>query len=56
MTLAEAVRAYTKRFDEGPPIFGLGEREAMELINRALESGKPARTGAESDLPHGAIL
>ncbi len=39
--LPEAIAAYREEFDEGPPIWGLEDDEAIEKIERALKSGEP---------------
>jgi hypothetical protein len=54
--LVEAIRAYTERFDEGPPVFGWNETEAIAAIGQALRDGKPLTHGAESDIPSSALL
>lgn len=54
--LQEAVGRYIDTFDEGPPIFGMEEDEALSLINQAIEDGDPIEEGAEEDLPPGAYL
>ena len=40
MTLQEAIEAYIEQFDEGPPIFGLSDEEAVRRIQQSLESGE----------------
>lgn len=55
-TLMEAVRAYVDRFDEGPPVLGMDEAEAIAMIEEALHAGKPIEDGPESQLPPGAII
>lgn len=40
-TLPEAIAAYRKAFDEGPPIWELEDDEALEKIERALEDQEP---------------
>ncbi|MBI1195678.1 MAG: hypothetical protein GC138_07520 [Gammaproteobacteria bacterium] len=51
MTLSQAIKAYIERFGEGPPIFGMGNEEAMTGIIKAIASGKPMVTSAEVALP-----
>jgi len=52
----EAVRAYIERFNEGLPIFGIEPEDAVRHIQAALDNGKPMKTGAESEIPPGALL
>lgn len=54
--LMEAVRAYIARFNEGPPIFGMEPEDAVRQIRAALANGEPVKTGAESEIPPGALL
>lgn len=54
--LMEAVRAYIERFNEGLPIFGIEPEDAVRHIQAALDNGKPMKTGAESEIPPGALL
>lgn len=54
--LMVAIRAYKERFDEGPPIFGWDEREAIAAIEHALRDGKPLTAGAETQIPPQALL
>jgi hypothetical protein len=54
--LMEAIRAYTGRFDEGPPVLGWDEQKAISAINEALAKGHPIERGAEAGIPDGAIL
>ena len=56
MTLKEAIMAYQEKFGEGPPIFGMSENEALDEIQRALESGTLITTGAEKDIDDDALL
>lgn len=56
MTLIEAISRYRSRFDEGPPVIGMEEDEAIEMILDALEKGKPITEGPEITLPKGAII
>lgn len=51
MTLLHAIKAYIERFGEGPPIFGMGNEEAMTGIIKAIATGKPMATTAEVSLP-----
>lgn len=54
--LMEAIRAYTERFDEGPPVFGWDEVKAIAAIEQALRDDKPLMHGAERDIPPSALL
>lgn len=56
MTLQEAIGAYIDRFEEGPPIFGMSEDDAIDLIQQALDEGTPMKDGAELDIPGDARL
>ena len=56
MGLAEAIRAYIDRFEEGPPVYGMETEEAVALIRQALERGTPMHRGAETDIPGDAVL
>jgi len=56
MNLKDAIAAYFEKFDEGPPIFGMDEVDAVDAIESALELGKPMEEGAEADIPSGAVL
>lgn len=56
MTFIEAIAAYIERFDEGPPIFGWDEHEAVAAIEQALRDGKPLTAGAETQIPPQALL
>lgn len=56
MTRKELIRAYFDRFGEGPPIFGMDEKEAVILMREALREGRPIEQGAEQDIPPGAVL
>lgn len=52
--LTEAINRYLEAFDEGPPIYGMDEAEAMELIENAIESGEKIIQEIETDIPKGA--
>ena len=54
--LKDAIGRYIDQFDEGPPIFGMDEDEALSLINQAIEDAEPIEEGAEEDLPPEAYL
>lgn len=54
--LKSAIAAYIERFDEGPPVFGMEEADAIRAIERAIKSGEPIEEGAESNIPDGAML
>ena len=56
MTLEEAIRSYTDKFDEGPPIYGMEPEDAIAAIEEALERGEPMDRGAEDDIPEDAYL
>lgn len=54
--LKSAIAAYIERFDEGPPVFGMEEADAIRAIERAIKSGEPIEDGAEANIPDGAML
>lgn len=56
MTLETAITTYVEAFDEGPPIFGLPEDEALALIEEALRTGEKVTEGVEADMPKDAYL
>ena len=56
MNLKEAIQAYYDKFDEGPPIFGMPEEEAIAMIQEAIEKNQPIDEGAEIDIPEDARL
>ena len=56
MTLMEAIRAYTEKFDAGPPVFGLDEEAAIAAIRQALDTGEPIEQGADENIPDDAAL
>ncbi len=49
MKIEEVIRLYIKTFNEGPPIIGMEEDEAIE-------TGKIIEQGAEENIPNGALL
>jgi len=51
MTLLQVMKVYIELFGEGPPIFGMGEEEAMAGVVKAIASGKPMAINAEAYFP-----
>lgn len=56
MELQEAIIAYRKKFDEGPPIWGMSDNEAIEIIINAIESGVAIEEGVEKNAPDDAVF
>jgi len=56
MDLMEAIQAYSEKFDEGPPVFGMEEADAIARIEKAIETNTKIEEGAEVDIPDGALL
>lgn len=56
MDFMEAIEAYTEKFNEGPPVFGMDEAEAIKLIEKAIDTNTKIEEGAETQAPEGAII
>ena len=40
MKIDDAIQAYIDQFDEGPPILGLSDDDAVRAIQKALDEGQ----------------
>ena len=56
MDYMEAIKLYRETFNEGPPIYGMEEEEAITRIKHAVETGKKIADGAEANAPKGVCL
>jgi len=56
MTLLQAIKVYIELFGEGPPIFGMGEDEAMGGMIKAIASDQPMAVGAEAYIPEAGFI
>jgi len=50
------IEAYHEKFGEGPPIWGLGDEEAIQQMKEALKSGEKMKGFDVDKLPPGALL
>ena len=56
MEYMEAIKLYIDTFNEGPPIYGVEEEEAIASINEAIETGIKIEHGAEDDVPPEVVI
>ena len=56
MDFMEAIKLYRETFNEGAPIYGMEEEEAIARIKQAVETGNKIIEGAEANVPKGALL
>lgn len=56
MDYMEAIKLYRETFNEGTPIYGMEEDEAIARIKEAVETGKKIIEGAEANIPRDALL
>ena len=52
----ETINLYIETFNEGPPVYGMEEEEAIARIKEAVETGKKIVDGAEANAPKGVCL
>ena len=56
MDFMEAIKLYREAFNEGAPIYGMDEEEAIARIIEAVETGNKITVGAEENIPKDALL
>ena len=56
MDLMKAIEAYVEKFEEGPPVFGMEEDDAIAQIKKAIETNKKIEDGAEVDAPEDVLI
>ncbi len=56
MDIEQAIKLYFDTFNEGAPIIGMEEDEAIARIKKAVEIGEAIKQGAEVEIPKGALL
>jgi len=56
MDFEQAIKAYFEKFNEGPPVIGMEEAEAIKKIQDAIENNQIIEEGAEADLPDDVII
>jgi hypothetical protein len=56
MDIMELIYEYRGKFDEGPPIYGMEENEAIKKMQYAIDNNKKIEEGAEADIPPGAMI
>ncbi|MDH5571665.1 MAG: hypothetical protein OEY89_07865 [Gammaproteobacteria bacterium] len=54
--MSEVIALYIQAFDEGPPIFGMAEEDAIAAMVKAIETGEEIKHGAEMNIPKDAHL
>jgi len=54
--LMTLIKQYFDKFNEGPPIFGMEEDEALEKMRNAISTGKEITDTPDKHIPDGAIL
>jgi hypothetical protein len=52
----QLIEKYYEVFGDGPPIFGMEEKEAIRKMRSAIEIGKPIKDTPDKHIPDGAIL
>lgn len=56
MDYMETIKLYRVTFNEGAPVYGMEEDEAIAQIKQAVETGKKITVGAEANIPRDALL
>lgn len=53
---SDTIWAYIEKFNEGPPLIGLSEEEALAQMQAAIKTGKPMPGVDMSEFPDGALI
>lgn len=56
MNLKQAIQAYIEKFNEGPPIMGMEETEAIKKILDSIDNNAKIEQGAENNLPNNVLI